>query len=64
MAKSMRKTPAILRGDNGLILLAFVFVVGLFVGMYHAFAGAAEILTPAKNITGTGRTFSELFKPR
>ena len=64
MAKSMRRTPAILRGDGGLILFAFVFVVGLFFGMYHAFSGAADILTPEKNIAGKGRIFSELFHPR
>ncbi len=63
MAKSMRKTPAILRSDAGLILVASLFVVGLFLGMYHAFAGVAEVLTPEKSMAGTGRTFSDVFRP-
>jgi len=37
--------------------------VGLFLGMYHAFAGVAEVLAPEKSMAGTGRTFSDVFRP-
>lgn len=63
MTKSMKKTAANLRGEAGLILMAVVFVGGLFVGMYHAFAGAAGVLKPERSAAATGRTFSDLFRP-
>ena len=63
MTQSMRKTPAILRSEAGLILVAVVFVAGLFLGAYHAIAGVAEVLTPEKSMAGVGRTFSDVFRP-
>lgn len=63
MATSIRETPAILRGDAGLIFVGAVFVVGRILGTYHAIAYVAGVLTPERSMAGTVRTFLIVFRP-